>query len=172
MSAVESHVAFILDDLAKRAVAEIMKLFDNTFAAFIEELNKKQNDIDRLTKTLHSNQVVDTTGKTSDETFPTSRHGESHGNHQSAEDSQHWAMGNMGQHCLSTQVTQWDFPDEQQYIFEGRLYILMQSHITCYHIKMKCLISYKCIKALTRALGCLPDQCTLQTLCDMWHHLG
>ncbi|KAL2098136.1 hypothetical protein ACEWY4_007343 [Coilia grayii] len=116
MSAIESHVAFILDDLAKKAVAEIIKLFDNTFAAFIEELNKKQNDIDQLKKKLYSSQVhEDTAEKTLQEQLSLSRQGESLVNHQTIIEN-----FNFEQHFrCSTEVTQWDFPDGQQYIFEG-----------------------------------------------------
>ncbi|XP_063049734.1 transcription factor Ovo-like 2 [Engraulis encrasicolus] len=54
MSTIEFRVAFILDDFAKKAASEITKLFESNFAAYIEELNKKQRHIDQLTKTLEA----------------------------------------------------------------------------------------------------------------------
>ncbi|XP_063049762.1 glutamic acid-rich protein-like [Engraulis encrasicolus] len=114
MSAIESHVSLILEDLSKKAVAEIIKLFDRTFAAFIQELNKKQSDIDRLTKKLeesnnNANQVhVNTTRQPLRK--PSSL--------------QHveplvTAQESNFEHDYSTQVQQLDSPVKLEFIFEG-----------------------------------------------------
>ncbi|XP_063049735.1 zinc finger protein 852-like [Engraulis encrasicolus] len=109
MSCIEGRVSLILEDLTKKAVAEIMKLFDGTFAAFIEELNKKQSDIHRLTKKLeefnnHANQVdvKNTTGQTLGK-LPAPLHGEPL---DTVQDSNF-------EHGYSTQVA--------QFVFEGAI---------------------------------------------------
>ncbi|XP_076151953.1 uncharacterized protein LOC143135115 [Alosa pseudoharengus] len=114
MSTVQSHVALILDDLAKKAVAEIITLFDNTFAAFIEELCKKQNEIDHLKKKLVSPQDVNTAGNIVHEKPSVLSYGEFSVNLQTSNE-----QTDLEPKSSSTVVTQWDFPDEQQYDFEG-----------------------------------------------------
>lgn len=108
----QSHVAFILDDLAKKAVAEIITLFDNTFAAFIEELCKKQNEIDQLKKKFESQANVNTAGNIVQEKLSALPSVE--------EFSVSLQTSNEDvERKSSSPVTQWDFPDEQQYEFEG-----------------------------------------------------
>lgn len=111
----QSHVAFILDDLAKKAVSEIITLFDNTFAAFIEELCKKQNEIDQLKKKLESPaDDVNTAENIMQEKLSALSSFE--------EFSVRLQTSNEEdvERKSSSPVTQWDFPDEQQYEFEGK----------------------------------------------------
>lgn len=129
MSAVQSHVSFILDDLAKKAVAEIISLFDNTFAAFIEELCKKQNEIDQLKKKLESSSDdVNTTGNIVQERLS--------------------SLSSVEEFCVSLQtsneeedleqnyispVTQWDFSNEQ-YEFEGKVEAKLEGYDGSYSL--------------------------------------
>ncbi|XP_062379993.1 zinc finger protein 629-like [Sardina pilchardus] len=115
MSTIQSHVALILDDLSKKAVAEIMRLFDNTFAAFLEELSKKQNEIDHLKKKLSpQDDDVDTAGNIVHEKPSVLSYGEFSGDLQTSNEET-----DLKPKSTSTTVTHWDFPDEQQYDFEG-----------------------------------------------------
>ena len=114
MSAVQSHVAFILDNLAKKAVAEIITLFDNTFTAFIGELSKKQNEIDQLKKKLELPQAdVNAVGSTVQEKPSVLSYDETSFNRQTSNEEEPTSD-------CSTVVVQWDFSDEQQYDFEGK----------------------------------------------------